>query len=498
MLDDGDKVVIGANWDVTRDIELQEGLRAAEEFARLQNVELENVRKELEHQATHDMLTGLPNRRGMEQFVTYIQGRPLAEKTPVACLHIDLDRFKEVNDALGHSVGDAVLQVVAEKLAELAKNACFLCRIGGDEFMMFVALPEADRIANALASNVVELVSKPMRVGGRECRIGASVGVAVQSGGCDIARLIADADIALYEAKKRGRGRVRVFAPALRSVTVSNRQLADQILIGIDSDQFLPFFQLQFDAQTLEVAGAEALARWQHPELGMLSPGVFLPIAEEIGKLGTIDEIILEKSLRQFCRMKEEGVVVPKISVNVSAQRLRDESFLRKLTELSFVEGTLAFELLESISFDGPDSSLASAIDAVKELGIDIEIDDFGTGHASIVSLLELSPNRLKIDRKLTRNVESVVAQRKLVSSIIEIARTLGIETIAEGVESMRQAEILRDLGCNFLQGFALAKPAPGENLGGLDLPRYHVTSLGLMSPVEDRLRKRRQRMVAA
>ena len=475
LLDDGDKVVIGANWDITRDIELQEGLRAAEEHTRAQNMELETARKELEHQAKHDALTGLPNRRYLEGFISYIQARPLAEKTPVACLHIDLDRFKQVNDTMGHDVGDGVLQAVSKKLAELAKDACFLCRIGGDEFMMFVALPDAEEIANRIASNVVEQLSKPMEVDGRECRIGASVGVAIQPGGGDIARLIADADIALYEAKKKGRGRVRVFAPALRSDIVSNRQLADQILQGIEAGEFLPYFQLQFDAVSLEIAGAEALARWHHPKLGMVSPALFLPIAEEIGKLAILDEVILDKSLTIFQEWKSQGFVVPRISVNVSAQRLRDEMFLNKVTALDFEPDSLAFELLESISFDGQDASLSSAIDAIKGIGIDVEIDDFGTGHASIVSLLELSPNRLKIDRKLTRDVVTSLPQRKLVSSIVEIAKTLGIETIAEGVESMRQAEVLRDLGCDTLQGFALSMPTAGDGVPALIMPEYQI-----------------------
>ncbi len=461
IMPDGERVVIGANWDVTKDILLQEELREAEERARNQNQELEAARNDLEFQALHDPLTGLPNRRYVERFIERLKATPATERKPIACIHIDLDRFKEVNDTAGHNVGDAVLRSISQVLVSLSNSACFLARIGGDEFVIFIQAANAGELASEIGASIVTRVAKPISADGREWRLGASVGIAVQDTSCDISQLIADADIALYEAKKRGKGRVRLYTPTLRSEFVTSRQLADEILAAIEQDQFVPFFQPQFDAKSLEIVGAEALVRWNHPERGLISPAAFLPVAEKIGKLCAIDEIILTKSLDAVRKFEVEGFKLPRVSVNVSAQRLREESFLSKLSSLRFNPGSLSFELLESISFDEEDHALSKAIESVRGMGIELEIDDFGTGHASLVSLIELAPHRLKIDRKLVKPLATSNSQRKLISSVVDIARSMDIGVVAEGVETFEQIEILRALGCSTLQGFRLAKPMP-------------------------------------
>ncbi len=461
IMPDGERVVIGANWDVTKDILLQEELRDAEERARAQNEELEAARNDLEFQALHDPLTGLPNRRYVERFIERLKATPATERKPIACIHIDLDRFKEVNDTAGHNVGDAVLRSISQVLVSLSNSACFLARIGGDEFVIFIQAANAGELASEIGASIVTRVAKPISADGREWRLGASVGIAVQDTSCDISQLIADADIALYEAKKRGKGRVRLYTPTLRSEFVTSRQLADEILAAIEQDQFIPFFQPQFDAKSLEIVGAEALVRWNHPERGLISPAAFLPVAEKIGKLCAIDEIILTKSLDAVRKFEAEGFRLPRVSVNVSAQRLREESFLSKLSSLRFNPGSLSFELLESISFDEEDHALSKAIESVRGMGIELEIDDFGTGHASLVSLIELAPHRLKIDRKLVKPLATSNSQRKLISSVVDIARSMDIGVVAEGVETFEQIEILRALGCSTLQGFRLAKPMP-------------------------------------
>lgn len=468
----GERVIIGANWDVTKDVMLHEELREAEERARQQNLELEAAQTKLEHQALHDPLTGLPNRRYVDRFIERLKAATPSERKPIACIHIDLDRFKEVNDTAGHIVGDAVLRSISQALVALSNSACFLARIGGDEFVIFIQAANAGDLANEIGAEIVKQLAKPISVDGREWRLGASVGIAVQDNSCEISQLVADADIALYEAKKQGKGRVRLYTPTLRSEFVTSRQLADEILIALEEDQFVPYFQPQFDAQNLEIVGAEALVRWQHPLRGLISPAAFLPVAEKIGKLCAIDEIILMKSLVALKGFEAQGFQVPRVSVNVSAQRLREESFIAKLSSLHFSPGTLSFELLESISFDGEDQMLITAIENIRKMGIEIEIDDFGTGHASIVSLTELAPHRLKIDRKLVKPLATSNSQRKLISSIVDIARSLDIGVVAEGVETFEQIEILRALGCTTLQGFRLSKPMPEAEIVGFALER--------------------------
>jgi predicted signal transduction protein with EAL and GGDEF domain len=335
-----------------------------------------------------------------------------------------------------------------------------ISRIGGDEFVIVTCGANPASRAQEIAEAVVSALARPIHIAGQECRIGSSAGIACQNTAAETPQqLLINADIALYEAKKRGRNRVELFSDELRAATVETKRTADELLRALECDEFVPFFQPQFDAHSLEITGVEALARWDHPRRGILTPDRFLESAEGLGRVAEIDALILEKSLFQMTRWRANGVSIPKLSVNISAQRLKDPGLMSTLAALPLEAHHLAFELLESISFEDQDEELQSAIRALKDRGIEVEIDDFGSGHASIVSLLELAPKRLKIDRQLVAPIDSSASQRRLVSSIIEIGRSLGIGIVAEGVETMAHAEILRDLGCQTLQGYAFAKP---------------------------------------
>jgi EAL domain-containing protein (putative c-di-GMP-specific phosphodiesterase class I) len=268
-----------------------------------------------------------------------------------------------------------------------------------------------------------------------------------------------NADIALYRAKNAGRNRYEFFSVELHQAAVNTKQLADEILTGLEQKQFLPHYQPQFDAKTHEITGVEALARWQHPKRGLLLPDDFIAVAEDLNVMATIDKVILEQSLAQMRRWHRADVKVPRIAVNVSARRLQDEQLIEGLKKLKIEPGMLTFELVESVFLDESDDLVAWNIDQIKELGIDIEIDDFGTGYASIVSLMQLQPKRLKIDRQLVDPIDKSASQREMVRSIVQIGNALGIEAIGEGVETVEQSRILRDLGCQLLQGYVFAKP---------------------------------------
>lgn len=454
----GHKKIVGVNWDVTADIHLQDDLRTAKLQAELQNIELEQARMRMESAALHDALTGLPNRRYLDQIMVERE-RVVTDvkEASVTILHIDLDRFKDINDTLGHAAGDVILKHAAAVLRENIFPDDFLARIGGDEFVIISNGTHDEEEYGALAARLVEAMSRPIDFEGHECRVGASIGLASRSNDDGIDQLLINADIALYEAKRRGRNRVERFTDTLRHVAINTKRTADEILRGLEQNEFVAWYQPQFDAQTLEIVGLEALARWDHPSKGILGPDSFLRIAENLKVVASIDEIVLQQALMQRYRLAASGFHIPKVSVNISAQRLADESLVNKLKQLTFQPGSLSFELLESISFDGDDEELIPQIEKLKELGVDIEIDDFGTGYASIVTLLKLTPRRLKIDRQLIRPLSESLAQRQLVSSIIEIGKARGIEIVAEGVETSAHAEILRDLGCDTLQGYAFA-----------------------------------------
>ena len=470
----GHKKIVGVNWDVTMDVHLQEDLRRAKQVSDIQNSQLEEARLVMESAAMHDALTGLPNRRYLDRIVAKYSDRP-ADETTLTVMHIDLDRFKDINDTLGHAAGDRILRHAASTLAEFVFAGDFLARIGGDEFVIISSPENSGRDYVELAGRLIEAISLPLMHDGHECRVGSSIGIATRaSADARIEQVLVNADIALYEAKRRGRNRVECFTDVLRLEVVNTKRTADEILRGLEQNEFVAYFQPQFDARTLEIVGLEALARWDHPTKGILAPAAFLKIAESLKVVSQIDAVVLNQALLQQFRLNASGCPVPKVSVNVSAQRLMDETLFQRLEGLAFRPGSLAFELLESISFDGEDRELIHQIERLKALGADIEIDDFGSGHASIVTLLKLTPRRLKIDRQLIIPLLESKAQQQLVASIIEIGRSRGIGIVAEGVETTAHIEVLRDLGCDVLQGYALARPmAPGDLLNFVSERRW-------------------------
>jgi diguanylate cyclase (GGDEF)-like protein/PAS domain S-box-containing protein len=456
----GTRRLIGLAFDVTEDVILKENLKAAKEQADAKNVELEQAKDRIEHNALHDPLTGLGNRRMLDDELTGIAELSETMDVRVAILHIDLDRFKQINDTLGHAAGDALLVHASEVLRASTRKGDIVARIGGDEFVVVVTNTIDQAYLSTLARRIITLMQQPVEYEGHLCRFGVSIGVALAEGhAIDTAKLLVNADIALYRAKAMGRNRHEFFTEALQAEIISNKRIADDILAGIENNEFVPYYQPQIDAGTLKLAGAEALIRWNHPRDGLLTPDRFLKIAEDLNVMATLDRIVLEKALLDCARWAAQGLIMPKISVNVSARRLRDESLIDSLTGLAIQPGQIAFELVESIFLDESDDVVLSNLERIKALGIDIEIDDFGTGHTSIVSLLKLKPKRLKIDRQLVAPILSSRNEQALVRSIIEIGRSLNIEIVAEGVETMQHAEMLGMLGCDLLQGYAFAKP---------------------------------------
>ncbi len=456
--------IVGVNWDVTADVLLNEDLKRANMLTEARNAELEAAKARIEFNSLHDSLTGLPNRRYLDEVLAAHIEKFDAEGERAGLLHIDLDRFKQINDTLGHAAGDAMLMHAAKVLKSNLRETDFVARVGGDEF---VVLCKADRTIEKiwneqlakLADRIIEEMHQPVLYEGHECRFGVSIGIASDLDAvADPRRLLANADLALYRAKGRGRNRHQFFNDALQAEIVTTKRIADDILSGLERNEFVAYYQPQFDVTTHAIIGVEALARWNHPTEGLLAPAAFMKIADELNVVGTIDRMILEQTLKNFNEWTVAGLNIPKASVNVSARRLRDEELIRSLRKLRIKPGTISFELVESIFLDESDELVTWNVEQIKSLGIDIEIDDFGTGYASIVSLLKLKPKRLKIDRQLVIPVLRSPAQQQLVGSIIDIGKSLGIEVLAEGVETMEHARVLKSLGCHALQGHAFAQ----------------------------------------
>ncbi|WEX87859.1 EAL domain-containing protein [Sinorhizobium garamanticum] len=462
---DGRAKITGISWDVTDDVLMTEQLRAAKAIADMKNAELADAKDRIEHNALHDPLTGLGNRRMLDKALDRLFAASVEKSESIAILHIDLDRFKQINDTLGHAAGDAMLVHASEILRSSISSDDIVARIGGDEFVVVISGAPDDKALAALCDHIIAQMRQPVDYDGFPCRFGVSIGVAVaHRSTADARKLLVNADIALYRAKESGRSRYQFFTEALQAEVVTNKRIADEILEGIERDEFVPWYQPQFDASTLALSGVEALIRWRHPREGILTPDRFLGIAEELSVTATLDRLVLQKALADRMRWAAVGVQVPKISVNVSAKRLQERDLLASLEGLSIMPGQISFELVESIFLDESDDIVTANIDGIKKLGIDIEIDDFGTGHTSIVSLLKIKPKRLKIDRQLVAPVLGARTEQALVRSIIDIGRSLGIETVAEGVETMAHAEMLGILGCDLLQGYAFSKPLSSES----------------------------------
>ncbi len=470
--------IVGVNWDVSADVALNEDLRHANMLSEARNAELEAAKARIEYNSLHDSLTGLPNRRYLDELLAeHAAAFDTGERA--ALLHIDLDRFKQINDTLGHAAGDAMLVHVAKILENVVDSRDFVARVGGDEFVIVVRRAPAfvdelnDTYLAHLAETIIESMREPVHFQGHECRFGVSVGIARDTDSvADSRRLLIHADMALYRAKNRGRNRYQFFNDAMQAEIVTTKRIADELLSALELNQFVAYYQPQFSADAHDIVGVEALARWEHPTWGLLPPSAFMKVAEELNVVAQIDRIVLEQTIRDLAAWQLGGLPIPKAAVNVSARRLQDEELVATLSQLDIRPGTLAFELVESIFLDEHDDLISWNVDRTKELGIDIEIDDFGTGYASIVSLLKLKPARLKIDQQLVSPIVRSAAQRQLVGSIIDIGKSLGIEVLAEGVETMEHAAILRQLGCDALQGYAFARPMSAEQLRDFVLAR--------------------------
>ncbi|MBX5235886.1 EAL domain-containing protein [Rhizobium sp. NLR4a] len=449
---------IGAEWDVTADVQLNAELERQKMVAEARALALEESNARIEHVADHDYLTGLPNRRLLDKRLAELPAD--RSVTTLGVLHLDLDQFKQINDSHGHAAGDAVLRAAALRITAAIPANGMVARVGGDEFVIvlvnFADLAEL----RLITEDVQRRLRKKIRFGQEMLQSGASIGVS-WSGDRRARNLLAESDLALYQAKKLGRNRIEFFTRQLQEDLRSKRRLAEELKLGLDRGEIVPYYQVQLDAQTREVIGFEALARWKHPEKGVLAPGVFLKVADEHGLAAEIDAAILKSVLEDRLSWQLRGVAVPRIAVNISASRLADPALLGKLKKLDIPPGAVVFELVETIFLDDSDEKLLDHIDDIKQLGIDIEIDDFGSGHASLIGLVKLRPKRLKIDRQLVAEVVSSDEQRRVVGSIVEIAKALDVEVIAEGIETEAHAAVLAQLGCDGLQGYAFGYPAP-------------------------------------
>ncbi len=436
---------------------------------------------ELRHQAFHDSLTNLANRALFEDRVDHAIHRHARDNRLAAVLLLDLDRFKMVNDSLGHSTGDRLLVDVAARLTTALRPGDTIARLGGDEFAVLIEDLESSEAAVAAADRVTEVLEAPFALGGKEVFVHASVGVTLAGiDGGDAEALIRNADAAMYRAKKAGGSCHRRFEPDMHAAALARFELEADLRRALANDEFVVYYQPILTIDGRRVVSLEALVRWQHPTRGLVAPMDFIPLAEETGLIVELGRLVLHKACLQAKQWRDAGHLDFTMAVNLSRRQLTDPELVDDVVATIAAAGlepsVLVLEVTESVLLD--DAGLAIArLHQLKAAGVRLAIDDFGTGYSSLSSLRDLPVDELKIDKSFIDGIATGADAAGVVQAIIRLARTLNLDTVAEGVEDDDQLHELHALGCGRVQGFRFSKPLPGDQAGELfDEP---VSSIG-------------------
>jgi diguanylate cyclase (GGDEF)-like protein/PAS domain S-box-containing protein len=450
-------------------------------------IEQTHLTEQLAHQARHDALTGLPNRRFIADHLEREFARALRHGDKIALLYIDLDRFKQVNDSLGHQIGDFLLEKVAKRLRVCTRESDILARMGGDEFMLVLNGINDRENASKAASRVLNLLEAPFEVEDHDLHIGASIGISVYpNDGQDLATIQKNADIAMYHAKNRGGNQFHYFTPKMKEIVIERLELENELRKALERKDFELYYQPQYDLTTGSLVGVEALLRWQHSELGSVPPSKFIPIAEQSGLIIPIGKWVLQEACRQNAAWQRAGYGSFKVAVNISAVQFLQADFvdlvMDTLKQSNLAPQWLQLEVTETTMMKDIETT-TKLLAELQTLGVSIAMDDFGTGYASMAQLQRLPVDCLKIDgifiHEIEGSEESAQRSRAMIKTFVSLAQNLGLKIIAECVETWRQHEFLHRIGCEFGQGFLYKEPVSGEEIEShyeqqerLDLPK--------------------------
>jgi diguanylate cyclase (GGDEF)-like protein len=421
--------------------------------------------EQLEHRAIHDELTGLPNRALLIDRLDHALRRATREGARTAVLFCDLDRFKVVNDSLGHQAGDLVLEAVARRFERSSRSGDTVARFGGDEFVILREDIADDEDAELAAEMLLTSLAGPIDIDGHEVSVSCSIGVVVAEAETEPETVVRDADTAMYSVKARGGGGYELFRPELHLWAQERWEVERDLRRALNHDELTVWYQAQVDVETGEVVGVEALVRWQHPERGLVAPATFLLIAEETGLIRDVGRYVLGEACRQGALWEREGFH-PRVAVNLSAREVDPDlpsTVDAILDDSGFDPSRLCLELTEH-AFVDPKPENLEALQRVRAKGVTIALDDFGVGYSSFGTLRSLPVDALKIDRSLVVDIEHR-GTAAIASAIIELSRSLGLDAVAEGVESDDQLTVLHTMGCRYVQGFLFARPAPPDHL---------------------------------
>jgi diguanylate cyclase (GGDEF)-like protein len=450
-------------WQNERQV--REQMERLEHVITLRTTGLEAANRQLRHLATHDALTGLPNRVLLDDRLMQAIAHADRDGRSFALLVCDLDRFKLVNDSLGHHAGDELLQEVARRLTGLVRSVDTVARFGGDEFVLLVNSIQDPEDAKRLAGRAIESLQAPVRIAGIDVHTSPSIGIAFYpADGNSIEALTAHADAAMYCAKQRGRCNVQCYEGGMNAGSEEKVQLESDLHSAIALKQFELYYQPKVNTTTGTVRSAEALIRWVHPKRGLVSPNDFIPLAEECGLIGAIGEWVVREACRQARAWQDEGLAPLRISVNLSASQFRGtgltDSIRRALDDAGLQPQYLEVELTESAVMSDPEESIA-ILEQLSAMGVLVSVDDFGTGYSSMSYLRRFPIDKLKIDRVFINEIASRPEDASIVRAIVSLAHSLRLKVVAEGVETAAQLDFLKAVGCDEYQGYHFSRPLP-------------------------------------
>jgi diguanylate cyclase (GGDEF)-like protein/PAS domain S-box-containing protein len=463
ILDENGVVVrlLGTCQDVTEQRELEDKVR---------------------HQAFHDSLTGLPNRELFLDRLEHARARQSRGVSSLGVLFVDLDEFKPINDTNGHRAGDELLVEIGQKIGATLRPADTFARLGGDEFAVLIEEVKDIAEVTAVAERIVSTLASISFLGDMDVRMTASIGVVLEdpSGMRSADEILRDADIAMYAAKKKGRGRYEVFDAAMREELASRLNLKRELQAAIEDNQLFLEYQPIVRMAGHEIEGVEALVRWRHPERGVVPPMEFIPFAEDSGQIGDIGLWVLRRACRDTARWQAEFPTDPplRLSVNVSAIRFMQAGFIDELkgvlSEAPLAPDSLVLEITESVLLDSV--TVADRLAEVKRLGVQLAIDDFGTGYSSLGYLRTFPIDLLKIDKSFIDSVATGVEGSALARAVVKLGDSLGLRVVAEGVEALEQADVLAAMGCELAQGFLFSRPVAASSIDDLLAAREYAS----------------------
>ena len=461
---------LSRKWQHERALEAH--VESLEQVITARTEKLEAANLQLRHLATHDALTGLPNRVLLDDRLAQAIAHADRDAQPFAVLMLDLDRFKLINDSFGHRAGDVVLNEVARRLQGLVRSIDTVARVGGDEFVLVISPSAARAEAEEIGKRANEILSVPFQVEGVDLRVSSSIGIAFYpTDGGSAESVLAHADAAMYCAKERGRNNYQCFSPGMKSVALERVSLESELHQALKLEQFELFYQPKVDTASGDIHSAEALIRWRHPQRGLIQPMEFIPLAEECGLIHEIGAWVLREACRQCAIWQRAGQPPLRVAVNVAASQFRRGDLfevVRGALQASQLDPRfLEIELTESAVMTNPEDS-AAVLEQLSRMGVLVSVDDFGTGYSSMSYLRSFPIDKLKIDRSFIADLTTRADDASIVRAIVSLAHGLRLKVVAEGVETLEQLKFLQSVGCDQYQGYHFSEPLPAAEFAEL------------------------------